>query len=626
MNKSPVRFSILILLFLLSSYKGYSQSSQYEPTLFEGSTVVEQIYSPGLEGNLLGDNPTRPVKVYLPPGYDNFPKNEYPVVYLFGGFTWDYNTYYRSHNMLERLNKAISQKIIPPMILVTPDGFNKYHGCGFANSYVTGNWEDFITQDVIPGIESRYRIRNQPQSRGLSGFSGGGYGTARIGMKHASLFNSISIMAGAKLDFEKWLADPTFKENVITALTINKFRANDPWQIRATIASAAAYAPDSTALPLLGRFPYNIDGEFVDSIWQKWLLHDPIALLDTYKDSLLILEALQMYIGADDAYHIVGHESFHQALTNFGIEHGYEVFQGDHTPGPVIDKTLNFFAEHLAVVVPTIQLSGEFRLDKTSTLKAESDMDGKISIVPLSAGYHFDSILKYQIASLNVLAHEEAEIQLSEYDFGKYHVFAVSNDGMVSNIHSEFLLVPDASPPELILENDTVTLGDSIFVKSDKDGTIYMVTSGTTPDKIGDPVPPKYILTVKADTWGGIPTDSGMYAVDYKLFAEEDYGLFSEACRVNLVDPEDPVGNGISRTTATGIKIFPNPVNGLLTIQTKGVGVYFIEISSLNGKQIYSETMEGISNQIDLSSFQKGVYFITIKSKDFVTTRKVIKL
>jgi hypothetical protein len=36
--------------------------------------------------------------------------------------------------------------------------------------------------------------------------------------------------------------------------------------------------------------------------------------------------------------------------------------------------------------------------------------------------------------------------------------------------------------------------------------------------------------------------------------------------------------------------------------------------------------MEGKSHQIDLSSFQKGVYFITIRSKDFVTTRKVIKL
>jgi hypothetical protein len=36
--------------------------------------------------------------------------------------------------------------------------------------------------------------------------------------------------------------------------------------------------------------------------------------------------------------------------------------------------------------------------------------------------------------------------------------------------------------------------------------------------------------------------------------------------------------------------------------------------------------MEGTTQQLDLSSFQSGVYFITIRSKDFVTTRKIIKL
>jgi hypothetical protein len=36
--------------------------------------------------------------------------------------------------------------------------------------------------------------------------------------------------------------------------------------------------------------------------------------------------------------------------------------------------------------------------------------------------------------------------------------------------------------------------------------------------------------------------------------------------------------------------------------------------------------MEGPSHHLDLSSFQKGVYLITIRSKDFVTKRKIIKL
>jgi hypothetical protein len=44
------------------------------------------------------------------------------------------------------------------------------------------------------------------------------------------------------------------------------------------------------------------------------------------------------------------------------------------------------------------------------------------------------------------------------------------------------------------------------------------------------------------------------------------------------------------------------------------------------GPILIRQEIEGTSHQLDLSSFQKGVYFITIRSKDFVTTRKIIKL
>jgi hypothetical protein len=74
------------------------------------------------------------------------------------------------------------------------------------------------------------------------------------------------------------------------------------------------------------------------------------------------------------------------------------------------------------------------------------------------------------------------------------------------------------------------------------------------------------------------------------------------------------------------LSIYPNPTNTLLTIETEHPNHYSIEMTSLNGQLIYNAYMEGTTHQIDLSSFQKGVYFITIRSEDFVTTRKVIKL
>jgi len=73
-------------------------------------------------------------------------------------------------------------------------------------------------------------------------------------------------------------------------------------------------------------------------------------------------------------------------------------------------------------------------------------------------------------------------------------------------------------------------------------------------------------------------------------------------------------------------RIYPNPLIDLLTIETEQPGHISVEITSLNGQLIYSSTMKETSYQIDLSSFQKGVYFITIRSKNSVTTEKIIKL
>lgn len=74
------------------------------------------------------------------------------------------------------------------------------------------------------------------------------------------------------------------------------------------------------------------------------------------------------------------------------------------------------------------------------------------------------------------------------------------------------------------------------------------------------------------------------------------------------------------------IRIFPNPTTDFITIETDHPGQNFIEIISLNGKLIYSSILRTTLHQIDFSSFQKGIYFITIRSETSVTTEKIVKL
>ncbi len=82
----------------------------------------------------------------------------------------------------------------------------------------------------------------------------------------------------------------------------------------------------------------------------------------------------------------------------------------------------------------------------------------------------------------------------------------------------------------------------------------------------------------------------------------------------------------IEESSQSELSIYPNPTHTLITIETEYPDHYSINITTLNGQQILIGEMEGTSHQIDLSSFESGVYFITIRSKDFVTTRKIVKL
>lgn len=116
------------------------------------------------------------------------------------------------------------------------------------------------------------------------------------------------------------------------------------------------------------------------------------------------------------------------------------------------------------------------------------------------------------------------------------------------------------------------------------------------------------------------------YSVGTVIMAEVSDGVNTET--VQTLYFTNRKGHVVSSESysANNFELFPNPVSDLLTIKTRYSAYQTIEITSLNGQQILIEEMKGTSHQLDLSSFRKGVYFITIRSEDFATTRKIIKL
>ncbi|MFC2086709.1 T9SS type A sorting domain-containing protein [Bacteroidota bacterium] len=83
---------------------------------------------------------------------------------------------------------------------------------------------------------------------------------------------------------------------------------------------------------------------------------------------------------------------------------------------------------------------------------------------------------------------------------------------------------------------------------------------------------------------------------------------------------------GIEETSLPELSIYPNPAIDKLIIQTSRMGLYTIEIITPNGQLMYAELLDGAELQIDISAFQKGIYFIMVKSDEFVRVERFIKL
>jgi Leucine-rich repeat (LRR) protein len=85
-------------------------------------------------------------------------------------------------------------------------------------------------------------------------------------------------------------------------------------------------------------------------------------------------------------------------------------------------------------------------------------------------------------------------------------------------------------------------------------------------------------------------------------------------------------GGEIELIAAEDFEIFPNPAEDLIWIETKHSGTQTLKIVNINGEVMLEAEMEGPSFQIDLSTFETSIYFITVTSKSYVATKKVIRL
>jgi enterochelin esterase-like enzyme len=153
-----------------------------------------KIHGTALEDNLGGDAVDRDVIVFLPPSYQKDKKHRYPVVYALHGYSIGAEQWTHEIHVPQTIQGAFAQGA-KEMIVVLPDSKTVHNGSMYSSSVTTGDFEKFITHDMVTYIDAHYRTIPERMSRGLVGHSMGGYGASRIGMRHPDVFGSLYIMS-----------------------------------------------------------------------------------------------------------------------------------------------------------------------------------------------------------------------------------------------------------------------------------------------------------------------------------------------------------------------------------------------------------------------------------------------
>ena len=123
--------------------------------------------------------------VVLPPGYDPASGKRYPTVYFTHGFTGNKDRLLRPMAYVEA---GMSSGQMPPMIWVFLDESSPTGTHEFADSVNNGPWGQALTTELIPNLESKYRMDADVNGRFLNGHSSGGWATLWLQTRYPKIF------------------------------------------------------------------------------------------------------------------------------------------------------------------------------------------------------------------------------------------------------------------------------------------------------------------------------------------------------------------------------------------------------------------------------------------------------
>ncbi|MEI7492028.1 MAG: T9SS type A sorting domain-containing protein [Bacteroidota bacterium] len=157
---------------------------------------------------------------------------------------------------------------------------------------------------------------------------------------------------------------------------------------------------------------------------------------------------------------------------------------------------------------------------------------------------------------------------------------------------------------------------------------LEFVNRAMPPDASGTPVNLKNVNQVTVPlTFTVNPAWGGDLTTDYELVAWVQDLTTRQVIDAEKVNLQSIMVGVKEQNNSRGVmKIYPNPVKNILTVETlQSAGNSTLTIFDVSGQELLTRPVVSAKTQLDLSGFAKGVYTVRLLNNNQVEVRKIVK-
>ncbi len=277
---------------------------------------VAEITSAKLRGNPLGDPTTRRIAIFLPEGAKDTVRLPL-VVYLpgWGGSSEDAIAQGAGAWFGKVVDQLAARGL--PFRLAVVDGRSRYGGSQFLNSAATGDYADYVADEIVPAL-----TKGGATTCIIAGHSSGAYGALMLAMSRHEEFTAV-VALSPDSDFDtthKALVEQpsvravTPAELAAAMAPVKSARLPADGSASLIMGLCANYAP-TTGQP--GRFDwlYDAAGRWRADTWQRWLALDPLTFVRQKPDAFAAAQRIYLDGAEHDEFGAnIGAAKIHEIL------------------------------------------------------------------------------------------------------------------------------------------------------------------------------------------------------------------------------------------------------------------------------------------------------------------------